>query len=410
MARSRARKLADLTSAGNTFDDGVISAAEVTGLGTAATTDATDYATAGQGTLAASALQPTGDGSGLTGIASSMATLTDATVSASYPLVSSNPSSGVGHLWVNSTSGDVFVLTDATAGSNIWINMGNGADNVGPFIATGGTITTAGGYTYHTFTSSGTFSITQGALQGISADILMVGGGGAGGSVNGYSGSGTAGAGGGGGYLEGSVTLAKSGGSTSLTVTVGAGCPRQGEANPGGFPNGGDTTLSGFLSATAIGGASAPGNDTSGSGIRNGRDGGSGSGNSDNANGGESATTGGSSTQADSGGLTAFGNDGGFNGASSSGGGGGAGAAASGSSGGIGRDWESLGTVYAGGGSAVGQPAPAGGGGSGGVTNGTAPSGTANTGGGGGGGRANNTFGNGGAGGSGIVIIRYLTP
>ena len=60
MARSRARKLADLTSAGNTFDDGVISAAEVTGLGTAATTAATDYATAGQGTLAASALQSGG--------------------------------------------------------------------------------------------------------------------------------------------------------------------------------------------------------------------------------------------------------------------------------------------------------------------------------------------------------------
>lgn len=68
MARSRARKLADLTSAGNTFDDGVITAAEVTGLGTAATTDSTDYATAGQGALAASALQPTGDGSGLSGI------------------------------------------------------------------------------------------------------------------------------------------------------------------------------------------------------------------------------------------------------------------------------------------------------------------------------------------------------
>lgn len=60
MARSRARKLADLTSAGNTFDDGVITAAEVTGLGTAATTAATDYATAGQGTLAASALQSGG--------------------------------------------------------------------------------------------------------------------------------------------------------------------------------------------------------------------------------------------------------------------------------------------------------------------------------------------------------------
>lgn len=39
------------------------------GLGTAATTASTDYATAAQGALASTALQPTGDGSGLTGIA-----------------------------------------------------------------------------------------------------------------------------------------------------------------------------------------------------------------------------------------------------------------------------------------------------------------------------------------------------
>jgi hypothetical protein len=68
MARSKARKLADILSGGTALEDGVISASEVVGLGTAATTDATAYATAGQGTLAASALQPTGDGSGLTGI------------------------------------------------------------------------------------------------------------------------------------------------------------------------------------------------------------------------------------------------------------------------------------------------------------------------------------------------------
>ena len=67
MARSRARKIADLIS-GNTFDDGVISASEVVGLGSAATLASTAFATAAQGTLGASALQPTGDGSGLSGI------------------------------------------------------------------------------------------------------------------------------------------------------------------------------------------------------------------------------------------------------------------------------------------------------------------------------------------------------
>ena len=44
--------------------------AQVTGLGTAATTAASAYATSAQGTLAASALQPSGNGSSLTGITS----------------------------------------------------------------------------------------------------------------------------------------------------------------------------------------------------------------------------------------------------------------------------------------------------------------------------------------------------
>jgi len=45
------------------------------GLGTAATTNSTDYATAAQGALADTALQPTGDGSGLTGIAGGFSNL-----------------------------------------------------------------------------------------------------------------------------------------------------------------------------------------------------------------------------------------------------------------------------------------------------------------------------------------------
>ena len=68
MSKSNARKLADLVSSGSALADGTVAASEVVGLGTAATTASTDYATAAQGTLAASALQPTGDGSGLTGI------------------------------------------------------------------------------------------------------------------------------------------------------------------------------------------------------------------------------------------------------------------------------------------------------------------------------------------------------
>jgi hypothetical protein len=132
MARSKARKLADILSGGSTLEDGVVSASEVVGLGTAATTAATDYATAAQGTLAASALQPTGDGSQLTGISSSVATLTDATVSTTDPAVNSNPTSGTGHVWINKTSGEQYVLTDATADNNVWYNVGDGGGAIQP--------------------------------------------------------------------------------------------------------------------------------------------------------------------------------------------------------------------------------------------------------------------------------------
>ena len=45
----------------------------------------------------------------------------------------------------------------------------------GSAAATGGTIVTSGGYTYHTFTSSGTFKL----LQAKTLQYLLVGGGGA---------------------------------------------------------------------------------------------------------------------------------------------------------------------------------------------------------------------------------------
>ena len=60
--------------------------------------------------------------------------------------------------------------------------------------ASGGTVTTDGLYTVRTFTSSGTLTVSGGTL---SADVLVVAGGGAGGNSNG-TGSGTGGSGGGG--------------------------------------------------------------------------------------------------------------------------------------------------------------------------------------------------------------------
>ena len=71
-----------------------------------------------------------------------------------------------------------------------------------PFTATGGTITTSGDYTIHTFTSSGVFTPIRGNI----VDYLVVGGGGAGlqSSINGTSTYYCAGGAGSPGYPSGS--------------------------------------------------------------------------------------------------------------------------------------------------------------------------------------------------------------
>ena len=69
---------------------------------------------------------PALDGSALTGIVAY-------TKSASNPTISTNPAGGLGTVWVNQSSGQVYVCTDATAGANIWTNIGGGSGNVEPF-------------------------------------------------------------------------------------------------------------------------------------------------------------------------------------------------------------------------------------------------------------------------------------
>lgn len=260
--------------------------------------------------------------------------------------------------------------------------------------ATGGTITTDGNFKVHTFTSSGTFTITGGSG---SVDSLVVGGGGgAGGSVGGGGGAGRV------IYTAPGATY----GTGSYTVTVGAG-------GAGGAPasNGSNGSSSAFDSITAAGGGgggayNANGNATNGSG------GGAG-GSSDGV-----VDTGGAA------GL-ALSNAGGDNNGSSSGnnpsaGGGGAGAAGgtvvvdtTGGNGGVGVSNSITGAAvfYGGGGGGVapvgvGGTAGTGGNGGGGAGNnsGVGTAGTANTGGGGG---ASGVASTGGAGGSGVVILRY---
>ena len=49
------------------------------------------------------------------------------------PAVDTNPAAGVGAVWLNTSSGEMFVCTDATADSNIWTNVGAGTGDVVPF-------------------------------------------------------------------------------------------------------------------------------------------------------------------------------------------------------------------------------------------------------------------------------------
>ena len=273
-----------------------------------------------------------------------------------------------------------------------------------PINATGGTKTTSGSNTLHTFTSSGTFTVTEGGVT--DAKILVVAGGG-GGGAGWYAGGGGAG-----GWLEHSgITLTKG----AYTVTVGAGGSGS-TSTSGGSTNGGNSQF-GSLTASIGGGGGASRGEQSG---KEGKDGGSGGGAA------YPSTQGGDGT-------TGQGKDGGDNNSGQYGAGGGGASVAgdSGSSspyggnGGTGKQWSVNSTYYAGGGgggtdssgTAARVSGGTGGGGnaSRGGTNGTA--GGTNTGGGGGGGsnQEHSASGLSGAkagkaGGSGIVIVSYPTP
>ena len=271
--------------------------------------------------------------------------------------------------------------------------------------ATGGTVTTSGGYTYHTFFSSGMFTPTA-AITG--AEVLVVaGGGGTSGSVDGGAGAG--------GLVYASSQSYSSG--IGYSAIVGAG----GAGGVPGSQRGSNGTNSSFASGTvAIGGGSGNGALSSGSG---------GSGGGQGAPGPGTLGTG----------TSGQGNNGGATGGAYGGGGGGAGAAGGaggvntrGGIGGVGSSaytaWGSAtatghnagGTYYyagGGGGAAwngvsangIGGQGGLGGGGQGGGSNTSlaipyATNGMPNTGGGAGG---DNGYVY--SGGSGIVIVRYTT-
>jgi hypothetical protein len=53
------------------------------------------------------------------------------TSSTSDPTISTNPT--LGTKWINKTSGEVYICTDATAGANVWTNVGDGTGDIQPW-------------------------------------------------------------------------------------------------------------------------------------------------------------------------------------------------------------------------------------------------------------------------------------
>jgi hypothetical protein len=268
----------------------------------------------------------------------------------------------------------------------------------------------------------------------ISFTSLVVAGGGAGGA---RISSGAGGGGGAGGMVETNLRTLDT--SSVITIRVGQGGL--------GFRTGTDTTLApggngensiltmGATSFTAIGGGGGAGGEISDTNSYRGLAGGSGGGASGSN---VSGYSGGAAQQQSGSGFTGYGNAGGMNpgcsGTRPAGGGGGAGSAgvtpqtcspAASGAGGSGRTSTVTGAIYAGGGGgglSGDNGVTAGTGGSGGGANGSGGilitgssdylgiAGTANTGGGGGGvGRASPATVRGGSGGSGIIVIKYLT-
>lgn len=268
--------------------------------------------------------------------------------------------------------------------------------------ASGGTVVDSGGYRIHTFTSSGTLTVTVGGIM----EYLVVGGGGGGGV--GDNGGAGGGAGGGGGFVTGSTNVSNG----SYAVTVGDG----GSGAVSGCTNGsnGNNSLFGAFATANGGGGGALG---ACGGGNPGQNGGSGGGGARGGLGGSS--TGGGNAGGRSTVVSAE--------ARAGGGGGGAGAVGGASSGasswgpagnggnGLSSSISGAAVIYAGGGGGGGGDSAnrgsggSGGGGAGGNPNGG--NGTNGLGGGGGGGSGNSgVVSAGGNGGKGIVIIRYTYP
>ena len=183
-----------------------------------------------------------------------------------------------------SGSGSASIIFRASDDGNSYADKDLG---LSVLLATGGTVSFSGGYTYHTFTSTGTFT----ALAAMDCEYVILGGGGGGGG--GFYNASNAGGGGGAGGLRSSMTdfIATGGGAggyeaafsvtaQSYSVQVGPGGD-PGTTNAPNYPSssGGGSSVFG-ISATGGGrggggreGYYGPGQGGSGGGNRTGGDG-----------------------------------------------------------------------------------------------------------------------------------------
>jgi len=325
------------------------------------------------------------------------------TIDTTFPLIDYGAGTLANGVNVSQSNVYVNVSVTETNEANVTFRLFNSTSQItNPVLgATGGNITYSGGYTIHTFYSNGTFNVTGGSLN---AEVLVVAGGGGGG--NGYY----IGGGGGAGGLIYNSSYIVSGSNSVIVGTGGAG----GIAQTTPAYSGGNST---FASLTAIGGGRSSSYGF-GDDYQNGANGGSGGGSFYLPSTPGNGTVG----QGNAGGQGVNGGNVGSGGGGGAGGVGGDGTTSNGGDGGVGLEYPQFATIggsptgwFAGGGGGAiyntgAEYAGAGGlGGGGAGSNGDATNGTANTGGGGGGAERGGTA-TGGSGGSGIVIVRYLTP
>lgn len=298
------------------------------------------------------------------------------------------------HVSTAGIGGESFAITGLTTAAtysfkvrHIYFGLSSSFSNTAtarPVVAaSGGTETTPGdGYKYHTFTTSGTFTITvRGHL-----DVLLVAGGGGGGGADTVGGSGNQGGGGGG--AGGVRTLLDEDEPTgAMAIVIGAGGTFGVTSGGGGGTNGTNGNTTSYRSETVDGGGYGGGGGTSNAG----NNGGSGGGGSGNGSGPGGTPT---SGQGNAGGAGTN-NPGGSSGGGGGGGKGTAGGNASGSAGGLAGqgatqfDSQEYGRGGYGGGSSLGVV------------------GRANKGDGGGGATVGVNGSSGYAGSDGVVVIRY---